>query len=102
MKTNFGLSKTERGENTFDLLAKFECLILTEGHKSGSIHMEVLVELDLKRDYEELRSLEKSYEDFKRDTAAIVNGHIRSQLLRICADAGLEDLILLPFSKPQD
>jgi len=102
METNFSLFKTDRGEKTIDLLAKFECSILTQGRKAGFIGMEVLAELDLNVDYEELRSLEKSYEDFKQDTAAIVNGHIRSQLLRICADAGLVEVILLPFSKPQD
>ena len=100
LKTDFGLSKSERGDNTIDLLAKFQCVISKDGHSSGFIEMDVLAEFDLQGDYEILRSIEASYDEFKRETASVVNGHVRNQLIKICADAGLEDIILLPLSRP--
>lgn len=100
LKTDFGLSKNDREDNTIDLLAKFRCVISENGHSSGFIEMDILAEFDLQGDYEVLRSIEASYDEFKRETASVVNGHVRNQLIKICADAGLEDVILLPLSRP--
>lgn len=98
-KTDFSLSKTDRGENTIDLLASFRCNISTGGYQTGFIEIEVLAEFDLQGDYDVLRSKDKSYDEFKKESASVVSGHIRNQLIKICADAGLEDVILLPLSR---
>jgi hypothetical protein len=98
MATEYNRFESERGEGTTDWLAKFKCTILVDGHETGFVNIEILAEFDIQGDYEALSSNQDLYHDFTRDTSAVVNGHIRSQLIKICADAGLEGVILLPLS----